>query len=114
VIYDPHGELVDLQGICLGCTTNNVTEYSVIIELLTEAINLGIHTLVVNLDSQLVVHQLNGRYSIRDHQILRLYLRVRLFKMNFDFITYQHIPKILNTLTYALANHVFDKHLCNT
>ena len=26
VIYDPHGELVDLQGVCLGCTTNNVVE----------------------------------------------------------------------------------------
>ena len=31
VIYDPHGELVDIQGVCLGCTTNNVAEYSVVI-----------------------------------------------------------------------------------
>jgi len=60
VIYDPHGELIDLQGVCLGCTTNNVTEYSAVIELLAEAINLNIRTLVVNLDSQLVIHQLNG------------------------------------------------------
>lgn len=60
VIYDPHGELVDFQGICLGCTTSNVAEYSSIIELLAKAINLGIHTLVVNLDYHLVVHQLNG------------------------------------------------------
>lgn len=67
VIYDPHGVLVDLQGVCLGCTTNNVAEYSDVIELLGKAINLGIRTLVVNLDSQLVVHQLNGRYSVRDH-----------------------------------------------
>ena len=42
VIYDPHGELIDLQGVCLGCTTNNVSEYSVVIELLAEATNLGI------------------------------------------------------------------------
>ena len=58
VIYDPHGELIDLQGVCLGRTTNNVAEYSAVIELLAEAINLGIHALVVNLDSQ-VIHQLN-------------------------------------------------------
>ena len=51
VIYDPHGELVDIQGVCLGCTTNNVAEYGVVIELLAEAINLGICALVVNLDS---------------------------------------------------------------
>ena len=41
-IYDPHGELIDLQGICLGRTTNNITEYSPIIELLSEAIALEI------------------------------------------------------------------------
>jgi len=92
---------------------NNVTKYSVVIELLTEAINLGICTLVVNLDSQLVVHQLNGRYSVRDHQILRLYLCVKLLESNFDFITYQHIPRRLNTLTDVLASHVLDKHLHN-
>ena len=51
VIYDPAGQLIYLQGVCLGRTTNNVTEYSVVIELLTEAITLSIHALVVNLDS---------------------------------------------------------------
>ena len=55
VIYDPAGELVNLQGVCLGPTTNNVTEYSVILELLNEAVNLSIHMLLVHLDSQLVV-----------------------------------------------------------
>jgi len=113
VIYDPHSGLVDLHGVCLGCTTNNVAKYSVVIELLTEAINLDIHALVVNLDSQLVVHQLNRHFSVRDYRILRLYLRVKLLEGNFDFITYQHIPRRLNTLTDALANHVLEKHLRN-
>ena len=51
VIYDSNGELVDLQDICIGITTNNVVEYSAVIELLTEAISLDIHELIVNLDS---------------------------------------------------------------
>ena len=112
-IYDPHGELLNLQGVCLGHTTNNVAEYNVVIELLAEAVDLGICALMVNLDSQLVVHQLNGRYSVRDQRILRLYLRLRLLERNFDYITYQHIPRRLNTLTDALANHVLDRHLRN-
>ena len=33
VIYDPTGELVNLQGVCLGRTTNNIAEYSVVLEL---------------------------------------------------------------------------------
>ena len=51
VIYNPAGELINLQGICLGRTTNNVAEYSDVIELLTKAISLDIRTLLVNLDS---------------------------------------------------------------
>ena len=51
VIYDPTGELVNLQGVFLGPATNNVAEYSAILELLTKAVNLGIHVLLVHLDS---------------------------------------------------------------
>ena len=51
VIYKPAGELINLQGICLGRTTNNVAEYSAIVELLTEVVNLDICALLVNLDS---------------------------------------------------------------
>ena len=51
VIYNLAGELIDLQGICLGQSKNNVVEYSVVIELLTEAISFDIHALIVNLYS---------------------------------------------------------------
>ena len=40
VIYDPAGEVVNLQGVCLGRTTNNIAEYSAVLELLIEAVNL--------------------------------------------------------------------------
>lgn len=112
-LFAPDGELVDLQGIFLGQTTNNITEYSAISELLSEAISLGIINLVVKLDSQLVVLQLNNHYSARNQKILRMYLRVRVLERNLDFITYQHIPHSLNTLTDALANYVLDRHLRN-
>ena len=113
VIYDPASELIDLQGICLGRTTNNVVEYSAVIELLTEAIDLGIRGLLVNLDSQLVVLQLNNHYSVRNPHILRLYLCIRLLERHFDFITYEHIPRRMNTLTDTVANIVLDRHLRN-
>ena len=51
VIYDPADELVNLQGVCLGRATNNIAEYSVVLELLTEVVNLGIHELLVYLES---------------------------------------------------------------
>jgi ribonuclease HI len=54
-IYAPTNELVSLRGVCLDRATNNIVDYSVVIELLVDVILLGIHNLVVRLDSHLVV-----------------------------------------------------------
>jgi ribonuclease HI len=110
-IYAPMNELVSLRGVCLGRVTNNIAEYSAVIELLNDAISLGIRRLVVRLDSQLVVLQLSNIYTIRSLTLLRVYLRIRLLERYFDYIEYQHIPRCLNTLTNALANYVLDRHL---
>jgi ribonuclease HI len=39
-IYMPIDELISLHGICLRRATNNIVEYSAIIELLSESISL--------------------------------------------------------------------------
>ena len=59
VIYTPMGQVLSLGGICLRPSSNNVAEYSVVIELLRDAISHGILSLEVHLDSDLVVSQLN-------------------------------------------------------
>jgi ribonuclease HI len=110
-IYAPTNELISLHGVFLGRATNNIAEYSAVIELLTNAISLGIRRLVIRLDSQLVVLQLSNVYAIRSPTLLRVYLRIRLLERYFDYIEYQHIPRCLNTLTDALANYVLDRHL---
>jgi ribonuclease HI len=110
-IYAPTDELVSLRGVCLGRATNNIAEYSTIIELLVDAISLGICHLVVRLDSQLVVLQLSNVYTIQSPSLSRVFLKIRLLEYYFDYIAYQHIPRCLNTLTDALANYVLDKHL---
>jgi ribonuclease HI len=42
VIFTPRGQLLSSGGICLGNTTNNVVEYSAIIEFLHDAHSFGI------------------------------------------------------------------------
>ena len=37
-IFAPSGELVSFQGICISRSTKNIAEYSVLIELLSDAI----------------------------------------------------------------------------
>jgi hypothetical protein len=46
-IYAPTNELITLRGVFLDRATNNIVEYSVVIELLIDAISLGICHLVV-------------------------------------------------------------------
>jgi hypothetical protein len=64
VIYSPEGQLVSSGGVCLGPSMNNVVEYSVVIEILHDAISHGVWYLEVLLDSQLVVCQLNDNYHV--------------------------------------------------
>jgi ribonuclease HI len=114
LIFTPQGQLLSSGGICLGDTTNNVIEYSAVIELLRGALSLGISHLRVYLDDQLVVSQLNRIYRVHNPTLHRRFLRVRLLECKFDYITYFHVPRSLNQITDTLANHILDWHLAHT
>ena len=114
VIYTPMGQVLSSGGVCLRPSSNNVAEYSAIIELLRDAISHGVLSLEVRLDSELVVSQLNGLYHVRDPTLLRRFLRVRLLERQFDNITYIHIPRINNQVADSYANYVLDWHLFHT
>ena len=111
VIYSPSDELVSMHGVSLGQTTNNIVEYSAVIELLSESISFGSQSLIVRLDSKLVVLQLNRVYAIRNPVLLRLFFRVHLLECEFDYIEYQHIPRSLNTLVDAIASQMLSRHV---
>jgi ribonuclease HI len=80
VIFTPRGQLLSSEGISLGDTTNNVTEYSEIIELLRDTLSIGISHLWVYLDAQLVVSQFNRVYHVHDLTLHRRFVRVRLLE----------------------------------
>ena len=72
VIYTPMGQVLSSRGVCLRPSSNNVVEYSAIIELLRDAILHGVLSLEVCLDSELVVSQLNGLYHVRSDVIEKI------------------------------------------
>jgi ribonuclease HI len=111
VIYSPTGELIASGGACLNPSTNNVVEYSIVIELLRDAIVHCIRSLEVRLDAQLVVCQLNGNYRIHNPMLLRCFLRVHFLEHCFDHITYVHIPRNANVLCDSFSNYVLDWNL---
>ena len=113
VIYSPTDELLSSGGIYLGHATNNIVEYHAIIGLLTKAISLNITQLIVNLDSQLVVFQLNRIYTICDPILFRLYLRAHFLERSFEFIQDQHILRESNQVSNSLSNYILDWHLAH-
>ena len=108
------GQVLSSGGVCLWPSSNNVIEYSVVIELLRDSISHGVLSLEVRLDLELVVSQLNGLYHARDMTLLRRFLCVILLEWQFDNITYIHVPRISNQVVDSYANYVLDWHLFHT
>ena len=119
VIYTPMGQVLSSGGVCLQPSSNNVVEYSAIIELLRDAILHGILSLEVRLDSELVVSYISGLYHVRDPTLLQRFLCVILLERKFDNITYIHVPRIFNQVADSYANYVIGicfidhKHITN-
>ena len=81
VIYSPTDELVSIHGICLSKKTNNISEYSAIIELLFDTISFCIWNFIIRFHLELVVLlHLNRVHSIKHRVLLRLFFKVRLLE----------------------------------
>ena len=111
VIFSPNNELLDSEGISLGRATNNLAKYEPVIDLLMNASALGIRSLVVRLDSKLVISQLTSRYFVLHAMLYHKYLRLCFLERSFNVISYEHIPRALNSFVDSLDNDKLDWHL---
>ena len=80
VIFNPSNEFPDSGDIFFSGATNNLAEYEIVIALMTNAFALGIRSLVVRLDSELVISQLTSHYSVHNAMLYHKYLRVHFFE----------------------------------
>src|SRR5690606_27368977 len=90
VVLDADGErvLAERKG-GLGVTTNNVAEYTGLIEGLRAAAELGATRVDVRMDSKLVVEQMCGRWSVQEPGLQPLARRAREVAAGFDGVTSQ-------------------------
>ena len=94
----------------IGIATNNVAEYSALIEALKWlSNNYAAQNLQISLDSQLVVSQLNGIFKVKDSKIRDLFFKVRELEPNFPKLIYKHIPRQQNSQADKLVNTVLDE-----
>lgn len=108
LIFDHKNQVIDFGSKYIGIETNNLAEYSALYEGLKLAKKLGITEIICNLDSELVVKQLNGQYKISSPNIKDLYTRITEYRSNFTKITFQHIPREQNKFADKLVNLTLD------
>ncbi|MFH1289619.1 MAG: ribonuclease HI family protein [Patescibacteria group bacterium] len=106
-------ELVKL-GREIGNTTNNVAEYTAILEALKwvkENVSLD-GDLKINcyLDSLLVVRQLEGKFKIKDSKMKALTVEIKKLESEMDAeIFYLLVPREENKIADSLVNQALDK-----
>lgn len=95
----------------IGEATNNVAEYTAVIDGLTRARELGARSVTLRSDSQLLINQLTGRYRVKSPHLQPLHRRARSLGAGFEQITFEHVPRERNVAADALANIGVDRWL---
>jgi len=109
VICNLDDSVVEKSGIYLGDTTNNRAEYQALRLGVERAKEIGIQTLSVFMDSQLVVNQINGSYKVKNPDLAPVHQEVIALSKLFKEITFTYIPRELNKLADKEVNRVLDQ-----
>lgn len=99
----------------LGVATNNSAEYQGVILafkwLLSSLFTVHRSLITINMDSLLVVNQLNGVYKIKNPDLQMLHAKVKELEDKLKTkIFYKHVPREKNQLADALVNENLNKN----
>ena len=108
VAYLPGGDELTSISKAIGTATNNVAEYTAVLEGLRLASRLRASDVEVRLDSELVARQLNGEYRIKNSNLKALFRSVISEAARFGSCRYVHIPRAENARADELANEALD------
>jgi ribonuclease HI len=108
VVLARPGEAAVEEAQTIGTATNNVAEYTALIEGLGLAAELGVKALSVFSDSELLVKQMNGEYRVKNPDLLELYQEARSLLRHFDRVSIAHVRREQNARADELANSALD------
>jgi len=103
-IKDEQGRLLATISRSIGRATNNQAEYRAVIAALEKAIKLGARQIELNLDSELIVRQVTGRYRVKNEALKPLFGRVEKLLGSLEGFSIRHVPRQQNQEADRLAN----------
>ena len=110
-LYDDEGREVEARGEFLGAVTNNVAEYRALLAGLEASRRRGLKSLVVCLDSELVVRQMRGEYRVKNPGLKPLHAAAAKVAGAFERIRFKEVPREENARADRLVNETLDKAL---
>jgi len=93
----------------LGIATNNVAEYNGLLAALRWAKEHGHTALHIKADSLLIVEQMRGNYKVKHPGLQPLHARATLLAHEVGRVTFEHVPRELNTDADRLSNLGMDE-----
>jgi ribonuclease HI len=108
VLATPDGQVVDEAAERIGDATNNVAEYRALLLGLERAHALGATEVELVNDSELVAHQVNGRYRVKHPALIGLYRAARDALDGFETWSLTPVPRRENAEADALVNQALD------
>lgn len=105
------GESIKTFSRFIGTHTNNQAEYEALIAALEFVATLKVDEVFCHLDSELVVKQLNGEYSVKNFELQKLWHKVKELKNCFKKISFCNVPRTNPQIGIvdALVNRTLDQ-----
>jgi ribonuclease HI len=108
VLETEDGTVLAAHGEAIGVATNNVAEYSALVEGLRKAVEVGVDELEVVSDSELVVHQMRGEYKVKNEALRRLWEEANDLAERLGEVRYTAVRREHNELADRLVNEALD------
>lgn len=108
VVTGADGEVLDRSGELLGEATNNVAEYRGLLLGIARARELGATEVEIFNDSELIAHQVNGRYKVKHADMKPLHAEALSGLSAFESWSLTPVRRDQNAEADAIVNETLD------
>lgn len=111
-VFTKEGKVMLKKSKFLGETTNNVAEYNAVLLALQETLASDFkEELVFVLDSQLVVNQLVQKFKIKNENLKKIFLQIKMLEKELNLkVLYTYVPREKNKVADYLVNKTLDEN----